>query len=281
MSRVLIVNADDFGRTPGVSDGILRAHLEGIVTTTTVMANVPGAVQAASRARVAAPRLGLGVHLNLTFGQPVEPAATVRSLVDREGHFHPIKALADDPDTLKLQDVEREWKAQIDRFLSTGATLDHLDSHHHVALLRPDLWDLYLELATSHGCGVRLSWPSEPDAGPLTDLFSPGPRRFAELEAPHRLAAANVSHADHFFGSFYDETATLEHLLELLSALPEGVSELMTHPGVADEALLTSSSYARNREAELQALIDPGLPAVLRRKRILLATYLSAFAGPP
>ena len=67
MSRVLIVNADDYGRTPGVSAGILRAHLESIVTTTTAMVNLPGAVEAISRALASAPRLGLGVHLNLTF----------------------------------------------------------------------------------------------------------------------------------------------------------------------------------------------------------------------
>jgi len=278
---VLIVNADDYGRTPGVSAGILRAHLEGIVTTTTVMVNLPGAVEAVGKALTSAPRLGLGVHLNLTFGEPVTPAADVLSLVDRRGQFHSIQALVQNPSIVELKHVEREWKAQIDRFLSTGAMLDHLDSHHHVSLLRPDLWDLYLELARSHRCGVRLSWPSEADAGPLTDLSSPRLRRFAELEAPLRLASANVPHPDYFFGSFYGSTATLEHLLELLATLPEGASELMTHPGVADQGLLTSSGYARYRGAELEALLSPSVLAALRTRGITLATYLSGLTSNP
>ena len=125
------------------------------------------------------------------------------------------------------------------------------------------------------------AWPSEAEAGPLTELFSPELRRFAELEAPLRLASANVPHPNYFFGSFYGPTATLEHLLELLATLPEGVSELMTHPGVADEALLTSSGYARNREAELEVLLSPSVRAALRTRGTALATYSSALTTSP
>lgn len=279
MSRVLIVNADDYARTPGVSAGIVRAHLEGVVTTTTVMVNVPEAVEAIRTAMASAPRLGLGVHLNLTFGCPVAPPEAVPSLVDDQGRFHPIKGVADNPGSLEFQDVEREWKAQIDRFLTTGAALDHLDSHHHAALLRPDLLDLYLTLARSNHCGVRLSWPSEPDAGPLTGLFSPALRHFAEHDAPRRLASAAVPHPDFFFGSFFGPTATLDHLTQLVASLPEGVSEIMCHPGIADEPLLTTSGYSRPREVELNALTDPALLAGVEERGIRLATYRTAWGS--
>ncbi len=87
MTKCLVVNADDFGRTAGVSQGILEAHLNGIVTSTTVMANLPGAAQAVRQALVEAPNLAMGVHLNLTQGTPISPPDALPGLVTPGGGF--------------------------------------------------------------------------------------------------------------------------------------------------------------------------------------------------
>ena len=85
--RQLIVNADDFGLTEAVSSGILDAHRNGIVTSTTLMANGEAFDAAVAMSR-RAPRLGIGVHLNLTSGKPVSPAQRIPSLIDRRGRLH-------------------------------------------------------------------------------------------------------------------------------------------------------------------------------------------------
>ncbi|MBA3075615.1 MAG: ChbG/HpnK family deacetylase [Anaerolineae bacterium] len=88
MSKRLIVNADDYGHTRGVSQGIRLAHLRGIVTSTTAMMNYPGAVDDLRMAVKECPRLGLGLHLVLTSGRPVLPAEKVPDLVNLEGKFY-------------------------------------------------------------------------------------------------------------------------------------------------------------------------------------------------
>ena len=85
--KQLIVNADDFGLTLGVSKGIVDAHKEGIVSSTTLMANGAAFGTAVSISR-RTPGLGIGVHLNLTTGKPVSPARSIPTLVDRDGRLH-------------------------------------------------------------------------------------------------------------------------------------------------------------------------------------------------
>jgi predicted glycoside hydrolase/deacetylase ChbG (UPF0249 family) len=278
VSRILIVNADDFGRTPGVSAGIRRAHQSGIVTTATVMANIPGADDAVRLALEETPGLELGVHLTLTFGPACAPEAQVPSLL-QGGRLRSLQDLLHRPETLALAQVEREWRAQIEALLRAGAELDHLDSHHHIALLRPDLWNLCLALAAEYGVGVRPPWPADADVASLTAMLPPAIRDFASTEAVASLRASSTPSPDHFFGGFFGPSARLPHLTDLLRELPEGVSELMTHPGVADAALTSASGYARERETELLVLTHPELPALLDRFRIELATYRAIWAS--
>ncbi len=279
MTRTLIVNADDYGRSPGVSAGIRRAHLEGIVTRTTSLMNLPDAGAEIQRALTETPRLGLGVHLNLTVGPPCAPHPG-STLVGDDGLLRRPESLMADPDSLDLRDVEREWRAQIEAFLHTGAVVDHLDSHHHVAAIRPDFWDLYLALAAELGCGVRPSRPADPNPDVLAATYPERVRRVAFDIAPRRLAESKVPHPSHFFAGFFGPAASLESLLALLSRLPPGVSEVMTHPGLADPALLAGSSYAAQREVELAALTSPQARQVIQREGIVLATYRSAWPRP-
>ena len=161
MSRQLIVNADDFARSPEVNRGILAAHQQGIVTTTTVLINQPGSIQAVLEAARSAPELGMGLHLNLTLGTPCSPKSDIHELMGEHDLFHTIDFWYKNPQSVSINKVEIEWRAQIDKFISTGLKVDHLDSHHHIAVIRPDIWGLFLELAMELNCGVRPPYPDD------------------------------------------------------------------------------------------------------------------------
>ena len=131
MTKQLIVNADDYGRTASVSAGIRQAHLRGIVTTTTAMMNMSSVGNDIRLALAECPRLGLGVHLVLTAGRPVLPSERVPSLAASDGSFYKLPQMIAILQKLNPAELRAEWRAQIEKFLRTGAMLDHLDSHHH------------------------------------------------------------------------------------------------------------------------------------------------------
>jgi len=288
--RFLIVNADDFGRTAGVSEGILQAHRNGIVTSTTVMVNCPGAGEAVRRAAVEAPGLGVGIHLNLTAGRPLLPPGEVPSLVGPDGRFHPIRRLAPRLDGLDPDQVRAELTAQIERFRSWGREPTHLDCHHHVLYLAPRLFRVMVELAGRYRLPVRYPWPRRPvergELARLAEAHRIGPEDLpAVIAGCHDvLQAGRVPVPDRCILSFYGPGATLAHLLDLIAGLPTGVSELMCHPGLADADLRARSGYAGERERELAVLTDPRVREALEEGDVHLADFghlLSAPASPP
>ena len=244
MTRRLIVNADDYGLTRGVSEGILAAHRHGIVTSATVLVTAdpdPGQVAAARDAG-----LGLGLHVNLTLGTPLTRG---RSLVDGGGRFvrDPRRAAAGaDP-----RDVRREMEAQVERFERlVRRRPTHLDSHHHVAL-HPPVRDVLLDVARALGVPVRSQ----------------------DAAARLRARSAGLRTTDHFFGeagpeAYWSGARTLAHL----RALPPGVSEFMTHPGRFDDDL-GYSRYGRQREIELVGLGTPAARAAAAALGITLRHF--------
>ena len=278
MTRTLIVNADDFGRTRGVSAGIVHAHLHGLVTTTTAMVNLPGALQDVAQASHEAPTLGLGLHLNITCGRPLLDPADVPSLVAPDGSFHTPDALIASGHRPEPAHVEREWRAQMEAFLRTGAQLDHLDSHHHAALFSPELWQICLTLAQEGGCGVRPPAPRETSDDVLFSRFPNGARHFATGVAWKMLADRGVSSPERLVTRFFAQRAQLATLLSILESLPHGTTELMCHPGWLDAILLRASGYAREREAELEALTSSQTIRMAARAEIARSTYRQAFA---
>jgi predicted glycoside hydrolase/deacetylase ChbG (UPF0249 family) len=227
----LIVNADDFNLTEGVSRGILAAHGDGIVTSTTVMVNLPGLEKSRDLAREF-PRLGLGLHLNLTFGPPLLPPARVLSLVDGNGRFirdHARVGEVGDP-----SETRAEWAVQAERFAAVfGRQPTHLDTHHHVHR-HPRIFEVALELAE------RLDLP----------LRALTPEMAVRIRERH-LPAVDRTVGDAGPVAFWQPT----RLIDFFHGLPAGVTELMCHPGYADDAL-SASSYRTQREVELRALCD-------------------------
>ncbi len=273
MKRRLIVNADDYGRTPSVSRGICDAHLNGLVTTTTVMINLPGALEDVRRGIECAPTLAFGVHLNLTCGKPLTPPDRVPTLIDANGWFHGKHQMFSNPEILDLDEVKMECKAQIDRFLQTEVELDHLDSHHHFGIASSEIWFLITELAVEYDCGVRTPFPNDVREEELLELYPAGMIDFSRTQAKEQLETFAIPHPDYFYASFFGKNAVLDHLIELLNHLPKGVSEIMCHPGYSDESLEQTSGYNRIREQELAALTDQSALAAIDSSNIELHTY--------
>jgi predicted glycoside hydrolase/deacetylase ChbG (UPF0249 family) len=277
MARQLIVNADDFGRTRGVSAGIIQAHQQGIVTSATAMMNFKGAAQDLHLATAQAPKLGLGVHLVFTAGRPLLPTEWVASLIDEHGRFLSQESIQADPTRINQDELRSELKSQVTAFNNAlGRMPDHLDAHHFIHL-HPHLFQVYLELAESFKLPARLPIPREdgvPDRLPSIagDVPPEMTRQIVELDR-ELLSAHPVKSTDHFLSSFHEQHATVEHLRQLLSSLPEGSTELMTHPGLVDEDLKKSSGYTVQREQEMAALCDSQMQAWMAELDIKLITF--------
>lgn len=277
MSRQLIVNADDFGRSRGVSDGILCAHRDGIVTSATVMMNMPGVAHDLLRAVSETPQLGLGVHLTFTAGRPLLPVDWVGSLVDEHGHFWPQDAIMQQPMRLNPDELMSELTAQVNTFKNAlGRLPDHLDAHHFVHLY-PPLFRVYLDLADKLNLPIRLPIPRRPAAlehvPALLSRLSPEALEPILQADWALLERRSIRAPDHFVMSFFGPDTSVADLLDLLAHLPDGVTELMTHPGLADEHLRAESSYNVERERELATLTDPQALAQVQELGIELITY--------
>lgn len=279
-AKQLIVNADDFGYTHKVSEGIIRAHLEGIVSSATVMMNTRGVAQDIVRASEEAPDLALGVHLVFTSGRPLLPPEWVSSLVDESGHFHSQDALLEEPTRVEPSELKSELKLQVKTFENaSGHAPDHIDCHHFVHV-HPHLFEIYHGLALELDLPMRIPFvrKESQESNPLKEFFMRlyGSQEMIDAAARknrERLAAQPVRGPDRFIVSFFGDNVSLDYLLNLLDQLPDGLSELMTHPGYNDEGLQSSSSYNVEREMELDTLTDANVKRLIAQLGIELTTY--------
>jgi predicted glycoside hydrolase/deacetylase ChbG (UPF0249 family) len=270
---ILIVNSDDYARTDEISRGIRFGHSHGIVTSTTIMMNSQNAQESLRLALEQTPSLGLGVHLNLTYGSPILAPDRVPTLVGRDGKFHSREKILRREVELDRQDVGAEWRAQIEAFAAQAGLPDHLDSHHHIALLNDDLWTCALRLAQEYGCGMRPPLPADLTAAELEQLLPESSIEFISSQASQLLHESGVKAPNRFLVSFYGQGVNEKHLYELLSEPTAGVTELMCHCGFSSPELEMSSSYRQMREEELQLLTSTGLKAHLKEVGWQLGSY--------
>jgi hypothetical protein len=248
VSRRLIVNADDFGMTDGVSRGIAGAHRAGIVTSATAMVHLKS-LEASLPYLREVPGLALGLHITLTWGAPLAGADRVPSLVEPDGRFPRDKAVL--AGRARPEEVARECAAQLARFVHTvGRLPTHVDSHHQVHTL-PPACEAVLDLATKHGFPVR-----SPDD-----------------EVRRQARARGLVTPDAFLGGAGDEPYwTVERLLETIRSLPDGTTEIMCHPGHYD-ADLAHSRYGRQREVEFATFTHPAVRDAVRKAGVQLISY--------
>jgi len=247
-SRLLIVNADDLGRTAGIDAGIFTAHRDGVVTSATLMVAYPHAVSAAA-ALADHPGLGVGLHVALTGGPSVLPPEQIPSLVGDDG------VLPRKPENLDGADpaeIRAEVRAQLARFRDlVGRLPTHLDSHHH-SHRRPEVLDALIEIAREHVLPVRNASP----------------------EVGRRLRDEGIPTTDVFVETFFGEATRVEDLLAVLAAVGPGATEVMCHPAVLpDPALAAASGYVDARERELATLTDPAVREAVRAAGLRLGHF--------
>ena len=257
--KQLIVNADDFGFTRDVNEGIVQAHRDGILTATTLMATGAAFDHAVQLAREH-PTLDVGCHLVLV-GSPGFPA-TVPQLV---------RDLA-----LGRISVAAELERQVRRILGAGIRPSHLDTHKHTHLLPP-----VLNAVASIAEKFAIPWVRRPFDFPLSAggaalskravsrSFGLVRRRFEGILAQHHCRMT-----DHFAGfqitGAYDASA----LSRLIGELPEGTTEFMCHPGLCTAELLSARTRLKHsRELELRALISDEVLRAIEKAKVKLATY--------
>lgn len=268
----LIVNADDYGYFRCVSRGILRAANEGIVTATGVMANGPHFRECVGWLGEAS-ALDLGVHLNLTLGEPL--TADLRRHLNRwagrlPGKFALVGAVVSG--ALPRTSLATELRAQIERCLDAGLAIRFLNGHEHVHML-PALHRLIWEQAERLGLTqVRLTRPERLPGlapGPVVRdlalrLLAWRARRTQSQAAPNFLGLADSGQLD---------DAALEKAFVRLR--PGQVHELMCHPGEFDPVEIIDPALLRYHrwQTELDALTAPGLRAALRSRGIEIIGY--------
>jgi chitin disaccharide deacetylase len=286
--KLLIVNADDFGLTRQVNQGVLDAHRGGILTSATLMAN-GGAFQAAVEMLPHAPYLGVGVHLNLTQGTPVSPAHAIPTLVDKRGRLYLS------PGRLwrgivtrrvSLADIDTELRAQITKVRRAGISPTHLDGHKHVHVL-PEISDVVTRLARDFGIGsVRCPLEETPQLSALLpgpplirtsmlkqSLVARAVSYFARRLQP-KLAQAGLLSAMNFYGIYQTGFLDSPGIQHILQTLPEGTSELMCHPGYSDADLeRTGTRLLGQREIEVRALTAVPVRKLLTARNIQLRNY--------
>src|SRR5215217_2654791 len=256
--KQLIINSDDYGRTPEISHGIREAHLHGVVTSTTCMMNIPTTADDIAIALKKAPNLGMGVHLVLTMGRPISAPESVPSIVDENGNFFKYTPLVEHLTTLNMNEVKKEWRSQIEAFIkASGRKPTHIDSHHHSSYFSPNLFRGMLELAQEYDCAIRF---------PFTEVS--GELEETARQVPDLIREFNPRRPEMFLVNFYDETATKENLLNILTNVGEGTGELMCHPGFVDEAFAKESIYNFQRERELEILTDPSVKQAIESQGI-------------
>ncbi len=259
----LIINADDYGRSPDISRGIRETYLRGIVTSTTCMMNIPTTAADIAIARKETPGLGLGVHLVLTMGRPLVAQAS-SSLTDEHGHFFKYRPLLEQVPDLRIDEVKEEWRAQIEAFIrAAGRKPTHLDSHHHSSYFSAELFREMLEMAKEYECAIRFPFTGE-IARELATTYPHVPALMKEFD---------VRHPDRFIVDFYDKAATHTELLRIIHTLPQGSTEVMCHPGYVDEAFANESVYNQQRERELDILTDPAIKDAIRAIGIELISF--------
>lgn len=286
LARQLVVNADDFGISRGVNRGIVEAHRNGLVTSASLMPNLPSAEDALTRA-AACQDLGLGLHLTLTAGRPLSPPNRVPTLVDSEGQFHVLGTLLGrlSLGQVSADDLSRELGAQVEWALRRGVRPSHLDSHHHVHV-HPRVAPVVISLARQHGIG----WVRCPvERGPSPALLGLTPKdavRTVAISTFGLLTKILVKRAGlrttrQFRGIGLGMGFGEAGLLDTLGRLPPGLTELMTHPGVPDNELARLTVFSEGRDRELAALTAPWAREMVRRRRIRLTSFDWLTTRPP
>jgi chitin disaccharide deacetylase len=273
MQKRVIVNADDFGFSPGITEGILRAHREGVVTSTTIAANMPAAEDAVRRL-AEAPDLGLGVHLNACQGPPLSSEGKRLAGADGQMRWTAPRLFARCLVPGTLGAIEAEFDAQIRWVLDHGLRPTHLDSHRHVHGFPPVFLRVVKLARRYHIPFVR--WPRErllgggwPAAAKQRRVVR-GLRLCSFLNRPFGLELRGTLGT---WGIAHTGRIDAAWLVLAAERLAPGVTEIMTHPGLVDDLEPATSRLHASRQIEMNALCDGRVRETFNARGVELIDY--------
>jgi len=267
--RRLIVNADDFGLSASVNTAVIRAHRDGILTTASLMVNEAGFDEAVNLAKEN-PQLGVGLHLTLLQGHSTLPPEKIPGLVNSRGEFSNSAVAAGMKYFFKpslVEQVRAEIHAQFEKFHSTGLPLDHVNGHLHMHLhpvifkiLMDDLEKLGIRhLRLTRDCLARSRKISNGhffykiSHAAIFECLSGRARKV--------LDDKKIRHAQITFGLLQDSRVDEEYILKLLPELPDGDSELYSHPSLGEF------------RHEFDALVSPRVKEMISKLGVELIRY--------
>jgi predicted glycoside hydrolase/deacetylase ChbG (UPF0249 family) len=269
MPTRLIINADDFGLTPGVNRAIAELHQAGALTSATLMANGTAFDDAVAIAH-ANPTLGVGCHVVLTDGDPVSQPQSIPSLLgpnsglDRRSLRPKLLDFVRDLVLGRISelDIEREATAQIRKLQHAGIAVTHIDTHKHTHMF-PQVTRPLLRVAEAHGIRAirhpfeaRWSW----------SLGHGGVSRRIQMKILDQLRQPFNAQPEILFEEVRSTTGSIgisatgdldqQTLVQIMATLPEGTWELVCHPGYNDTDLDGISTRLRShRKIEYDALL--------------------------
>lgn len=237
----LIINADDFGYTEGVNLGIISAYKNGIVSSCTIMANMPGFDEAVELLK-ANPGLRCGVHMTLTCYKPI--INSHKTIVDDNGNFY-RRATKEILQLIDLDEVYEEFCAQIDKVKNSGIKITHLDSHHHVHGLK-ELKAVIEKIVNKYELPIRGAFEYKTEIKDIVPVID----------------------------SFYADKVDYEYFEKNIHEIKKyKICDLMCHPSFVDEFLLNSTSYALQRTKEHSILTYKNIREFLELNEVEIATY--------
>ncbi|MDT2613683.1 carbohydrate deacetylase [Enterococcus dongliensis] len=248
----VIFNSDDFGYSHGVNAGIADAYQQGILTSTTLMANMPG-FEHAVKIKKELPNLGVGVHLTLTCGKPL--LENVDSLMD--GNQFKNLSFYKQPFEIDNDQLYQEWNAQIQKVYRAGIVPTHLDSHHHTHSFGQNQ-EVVIALAKKYDLPVRGNFERKAEVRHV-DYFEPYFDDVGETIIEKRQIDCSIEEYSH-------------HLLSLLRE--NRTTEIMCHAAYIDQTLLEGSSFIYPRINQVEFLIHSDFAKQVKQDYLIeLITY--------
>jgi len=284
-AKQLILNADDFGLTRGVNEGIIQAHREGVLTSATLMACGPAFDHAVDLAKQN-PGLGIGCHLVLVGGKSVAPADEIPSLASKDGRLPEslgsfVARLSSG--MIRSREIAIELRAQILKIRAAGIAPTHLDTHKHTHA-HPAVMNALGAVARDLGIprvrkpieNLRDSWASSGGKGSavLPELIAAAAARAVTPMFHSASRKFGLRSPDYFLGLAMTGRLAPEALRRIIGVVREGSTEIMLHPGISDAELETIDTRLHHqRNAEMEALLDPGVRRAVEEHGIRLITY--------
>lgn len=239
--REITFSADDFGLTESVNEAVERANREGCLTQASLMVAAPAAADAVRRAK-ALPGLNVGLHLVLVDGDSLLGHARLPHITGPDGRFSTNQASLGVRyffSPAARRELRAEIEAQFAAYAATGLALHHADAHKHF-LLHPTIARMMIDVGRRHGL-KRLRVPAEPPSvmAALGERVGFGDRALYAWTKLLRLQARGLEVPDQVFGIKWSGHMTREKIERLLPLVPEGRTEIYTHPATyRDEALM-------------------------------------------